>query len=279
MTLRIKTLDNKALIEKIRELGPWHHDIELNDEVHTGKVFSPTGILPKQENEGVTLISPRNQFTNLMQGCYPDSLLQGKTFLDCACNGGGYCFLAREFGATNVVGFDVREHWINQAKFALEHRKTAPVDNIRFEVMDLYDLPKQNLPKFDFTYFSGIFYHLPDPVTGLKIAADQTKDIIFVNTAGINVPQNPTGMSMSRESITRVMSGVYELSWFPNGAECIQALLNWLGFKEVKLMRLVENPNDRIRISIVASREEGRLENVPGELMPPVNITTNRKKQ
>ena len=43
-------------------------------------------------------------------------------------------------------------------------------------------------------------------------------------------------------------------------------------------MRLVENPNNRIRISIVASREEGRLENVPGELMPEVKITTTRKK-
>jgi len=269
-------LDNNALIEKIRELGPWHHDIELNDEVHTGKVFSPTGKLPKQENDGVTLISPRTQFTNLVKGVYPDSMLEGKTFLDCACNGGGYCFLAREFGATNVVGFDVREHWIKQAKFAQQHRKTAPVDNIRFDVMDLYDAPKQDLPKFDFTYFSGIFYHLPDPITGLKIAADLTKEVLFISTAGTSVPDNPTGMSMSRESTTRVMSGVYEMSWFPNGPECIQALLNWLGFKEVKLIRLVENPNNRIRMSIVAAREEGRLEHAPGELMPEVKITTNR---
>jgi hypothetical protein len=74
------------------------------------------------------------------------------------------------------------------------------------------------------------------------------------------------------------MSGVYEMSWFPNGPECIQALLNWLGFKEVKLVRLVENPNNRIRMSIVAAREEGRLEHAPGELMPPVSVTTNRKK-
>ena len=126
--------------------------------------------------------------------------------------------------------------------------------------------------------FSGIFYHLPDPITGLKIAADLTEDIFFINTAGVNRPENPTGMSMSRESTTRVMSGVYEMSWFPNGPECIQALLIWLGFKEVKLIRLVNNPNNRIRISIVAAREEGRLEHLPGELMPEVKITTNRKK-
>lgn len=271
-------MDNEKLIEKIRELGPWHHDIELNDEVHTGKVFSPDGTLPKHENDGVTLISPRSQFTNLVRGCYgEEAMMKGKTFFDCACNGGAYCFLAREFGATNVVGFDVREHWINQAKFAMEHRKTAPVDNIRFDVMDLYDVPGQNFQQFDFTYFSGIFYHLPDPVTGLKIAADLTKDVIFVSTAGVNRPENPTGMSMSHESTSRVMSGVYEMSWFPNGPECVQALLNWLGFQEVRLIRLVENRHDRIRMNLVAAREKGRLENSPWKLMPEVVPTTNRK--
>ena len=73
--------------------------------------------------------------------------------------------------------------------------------------MDLYDAPKHDLPKFDFTYFSGILYHLPDPITGLKIAADLTKEVLFISTAGVSRPENPTGMSMSRESTTRVMSG------------------------------------------------------------------------
>ena len=76
-----------------------------------------------------------------------------------------------------------------------------------------------------------------------------------------------------------MMSGVYEMSWFPNGPECIQALLNWLGFAEVKLIRLVENPNNRIRMSIVAAREEGRLADAPWDLMPEVAITTNRKQR
>lgn len=270
-------MDNEELIQKIRELGPWHHDIELNNEVHTGKVFSSTGILPKQENDGVTLISPRAHFTNLVNDCYSGSL-KGKTFLDCACNGGAYCFLAREFGAEDVVGFDVREHWINQAVFAQEHRITAPVDNIRFEVLDLYDVPKENLQPFDFTYFSGIFYHLPDPVTGLKIAADLTKDVFFINTAGISRPENPMGLSMSHESTSKIMSGVHEISWFPNGPECVQVLLHWLGFPEVKLTKLVKNPNNRIRMSMVAAREKGRLENVRGDLMPPVKPMANRRR-
>jgi SAM-dependent methyltransferase len=269
-------LDNQTLVEKIREMGPWHHDIEINSEVSTGKVFSPDGRLPKQENQDVTLISPRNVFTTLLKGLYPDSM-QGKTFLDCACNGGAYCFLAREYGASKVVGFDIREHWINQAKFVQQHRTFAPVDNIDFDILDLYDLPGKNLPKFDFTYFSGIFYHLPDPITGLKIAADLTDDVIFVSTAGKSDPSNPTGMSMAREGIAPPMSGTYELAWFPNGVECMQALLTWLGFKEIKLIRLVENPNNRIRMSIVAAREKGRLEHVEGKQISTLQFSHRNK--
>ena len=52
----------------------------------------------------------------------------------------------------------------------------GPGEDIRFEVCDLYALPELDLPSFDITLFNGIFYHLPEPVTGLKIAADLTKE-------------------------------------------------------------------------------------------------------
>jgi tRNA (mo5U34)-methyltransferase len=76
----------------------------------------------------------------------------------------------------------VRDHWINQAKFIQENRTVGPTDGMRFEVADLYDLPKLGLEPFDFTLFKGIFYHLPDPITGLKAAADLTKEILVLDT-------------------------------------------------------------------------------------------------
>lgn len=257
-------MDRTELENAIRELAPWHHDIEIDSEFSTGKVFSPTGKLEKSKNDGVTLISPREKFTRIIDGCYPDGM-EGVSFLDCACNAGAYCFMSREFGARHCVGFDVREHWINQAKFVQQHRTYAPVDNVEFHVKDLYDVPDLKLQQFDFVYFSGIFYHLPDPVTGLKIAADLAKDIIYVSTAGKAVPENPGGMTMARESTTNVMSGVHEMSWFPNGVECLHYLLIWLGFKDIKLFRFVEKKLGRIRMELIASRTEGRLEKLAGE--------------
>lgn len=267
-------LDPQQLTEQIREMAPWHHDIVLFDDFSTGKVFSPDGRLTKDKNGEVSLISPKPKFFRQLKALYPDGM-KGARFLDCACNGGGYCFLAREYGCDSATGFDVRKHWIDQARFVQKHRTAGPTDNIDFHVLDLYDVPKQDFPQADFTYFSGIFYHLPDPVTGLKIAADLTKDIILVNTAMILDPNNPRGMTMAKESRTKVMSGVHELSWFPNGQETLVDILRWMGFVDFKVTmfnknKAIERPGlaRRSRIEIVASRQKGRLENLEGETPP-----------
>lgn len=259
---------NSDLSESIKQLAPWHHDIELSESISTGKVFHSSGTLPADDNDGVSLISPRRFFTrrvrSLFGGVSDRDMLSGKSFLDCACNAGAYCFLAREFGASRSVGFDVREHWINQAKFVQQHRTYANTDNIEFFVSDLYDIPGRKLPSFDLTYFSGIFYHLPDPISGLKIAADLTRDVIVVNTACAPESENPLAMSLAMESATMLMSGVHELAWLPNSPEILFVILRWMGFEEAKLVFTNTMPNNRRRIEVIAARELGRLDNVEG---------------
>jgi 2-polyprenyl-3-methyl-5-hydroxy-6-metoxy-1,4-benzoquinol methylase len=255
----------ETLVKQIEEMRPWHHDIQIREDLCSGEIFSPDKTLLPKENDGVSLISPRERYLEQLDALYPDTL-KGKRFLDCACNAGGYCFWSRERDAEVAVGFDVREHWIRQAKFVQEHRVVEPVDRIEFHVMDLYDVPKHDFGKFDMTYFSGIFYHLPDPITGLKIAADMTSDIFVLNTAIKTDENNPTGLTMARESRTKVMSGVHEMSWFPNGPDCLHHLLRWLGFKEMKItLHINKRELLRQRIEMVAAREKGRLANVEGD--------------
>lgn len=257
-------MDSQTLIQRIRAMRPWHHDIELTPDVSTGKVFSADGTLLPGENDKVSLISPRNRFETRARVLFPDGM-QGKRFLDCACNAGAYCFYAREMDCEFAFGFDIRQHWIDQAQFVQRYRQGYPADRIEFRQMDLYDLPKLGLEPFDFTYFSGIFYHLPDPVTGLKVAADLTRDVLLLNTAGVAKSDNPLGMTMVHESRTEVMSGVYRLAWFPNGPEILVEILKWLGFREMKLTKDVINPKGRRRMEIIASRARNRLANLPGD--------------
>ena len=255
----------EELLDQIRELGPWHHDIRLKDDLTISNAFGDE--LPtREENYGVSLIEPEQLFKDTLASVYPDGLA-GKRFLDCACNAGIYCFFARQAGADHSYGFDIRDHWIKQAEFVKKHRAVGPVDRIDFDILDLYDLPQKKLQPFDYTFFKGIFYHLPDPIHGLKLAADLTTDIIVVNTASIYKPENPGGMTPRRRpSSDAVMSGVSDLAWFPNGPRALLLILGWLGFRDFKLTRFNRKTKHH-RFEIYASREEGRLENLKGQKM------------
>lgn len=261
-----ESVTKEWLTEQILEMNPWHHNIQIRDDFSVSMAFGDETKLARSENDGVSLIDTGAKFRERMTSLYPDGMA-GRRFLDCACNGGIYCFLARELGADYVYGFDIRDHWIKQAKFIQEHRVVAPTDKIDFQIHDLYQLPEQNLEPFDFTYFSGIFYHLPDPIHGLKIACELTKEIIVVNTASIYDPDNAGGLTPRRRtSSEHVMSGVSELAWFPNGPKAILLILNWLGFKEFKLTQFMQG-EDRHRFEIYGSREPGRLADLKGNQM------------
>lgn len=252
------------LVSEIKKLGPWHHDIQITEDLSTGEVFSPTRQLLPPENEGVSLISPRAGFRKNLKLLFPQGL-QAKRFLDCACNSGAYCFFAREMGAEFAFGFDVRKHWVDQGKFIQANRTVAPVDRVEIQEMDLYDLPKLGLDTFDITYFSGIFYHLPDPITGLKIAADLTTDILFLSTSMVPGEDNPRGLTMVFEPVKKVMSGVHKLAWFPNNPETLRQILGWAGFNDVKMINDAVNPtSNRRRVKLIAAREKGRLAELPG---------------
>ena len=230
------------LVDEIRALGPWHHEVEVAPGITTG--VSRDAEYPKQCGD-VVLHDYRGEFHALMGRLYPS--LEGKSFLDCACNCGGYLFWAKELGAERVFGFDVREHWIRQARFLGEHRGEG-VDAV---MCDLYDLPGLGLDPFDIVQFKGLFYHLPDPVSGLRIAADLTKEILILNTA--TKPGEPGSLVLADEG-TELMSGVYGLCWYPTGAEVLDRILRWMGFTEVVVNWEIEG-----RIEMLASKVDGLL--------------------
>jgi tRNA (mo5U34)-methyltransferase len=249
------------LREEIIRLGPWHLDVQVTPEISTRAFLeAPAGTYAASFGE-VSFINPRDGFRNLLQKIYPGGLA-GRTMLDCACNCGGYSFWAKELGANECFGFDVRRHWIDQAHFLAANRM-GPTEGVRFEKCELYDLPKLELKPFDITIFKGIFYHLPDPITGLRVAADHTEELIIVDTATRN--NLPDGMlAVAEESTEQVMSGVHGLNWFPTGPAVLTRILNWMGFVETRCVYWhTENetrPSELGRLQMIASRKEGLLE-------------------
>ena len=250
-------LTAEELREEVIRLGPWHMDVEITPDVSTSAFLeAPPGTYPDSFGP-ITFHQPHDGFLRRLSRIFPDGL-GARSVLDCACNCGAYLFFAKEVGAGRCVGFDVREHWIRQARFLAEQRR-QPTDDMRFEVCDLYDLPSLALGRIDVTFFFGIFYHLPDPVRGLKIAADMTDELLILN--GATKAGHPDGLLVAeRESPTRLMSGTYGLCWFPTGPQVLEQILHWLGFPETRCTVWRHAPRQRTdldRIEVIAARRPG----------------------
>jgi tRNA (mo5U34)-methyltransferase len=238
---------------KIVQLGPWHHDVEVVPGVRTGEP-APPGAYPPEL--GIpTVITPERGMAWLVAEVYPGGLA-GRSFLDCPCNAGGYLFAATRLGAGRCFGFDVRKHWIDQARFLSEH---LPSGNIEFATLDLAALAGLNLGTFDVTLFNGIFYHLPDPVAGLRTAADHTSELLVVNTATLEGAGD--SLVINRESETEVMSGVHGLAWLPTSYRVVRDILEWCGFPHTRVRIQRKAAKNRGRIEITAAREKETFKN------------------
>ncbi len=162
---------------------------------------------------------------------------------------GGYSFLARESGAGRCFGFDARQHWIDQARFVSGCRQ---YEEMTFEVHDL------DLEPFDVTFFNGLLYHLPDPIRGLKIAADLTRELIFVDTS--TREGMPDGhLAMENESKELLLSGIYGLNWLPTGPDVLRRMLEWAGFVECQVIGFRLLDPQQGRLGMVASKTPGML--------------------
>ncbi len=210
------------------------------------------------DHEHVIAIDP-DELRSTLEHLYPEGLA-GRSFLDVGCNAGGYSFLARSLGASRTLGFDVREHWIRQARFVGEHWD-GDTSNMRFEVAHIHDVDLSD--GFDLTLFKGVFYHLPAPIHALLRLCDATRDVIIVDTASrSDIPEN--ALVTNFESRSHVMSGVDGLAWMPGGPRAVIDILTHAGFQDCHvafwLKELAMGPRPELgRFRVIAARQPGRL--------------------
>ena len=199
--------DAKTILQRVNELAPWHFDIELNYGIRTGDCNEPDAADPDKRN--VATIKPEEMLL-FFSKYYPQGLA-GKDVLDVARNAGGYSFLAHQLGARNVTGFDVRQHWLNQAAF-IKSVKFPDVKTVIFQHNSAQEFFDNGIKIYDIVIFKGIFYHLADPIHVLMQFCSAARESILVDSASSDkIPEQC--LAPISESRTHVMSGIEGLAW------------------------------------------------------------------
>ncbi|HEY0035261.1 MAG TPA: TIGR04290 family methyltransferase [Longimicrobium sp.] len=139
----------EELERKIRELGPWFHNLKLRGVSTAPEHF--LGDYPAVKWQSFAHAIPED--------------LTGKTVLDVGCNAGFYSMEMKRRGASRVVGIDSEDLYLTQARFAAE---IEGYTDIEFHNMSVYDVAKLG-QKFDFVIFMGVLYHLRHPLLALDL--------------------------------------------------------------------------------------------------------------
>jgi SAM-dependent methyltransferase len=248
----------ETTLDALRRLGPWHFDIRLPDGTRTSDV----PVDPKAKLPGV--LDP-HELEPLLKSLYPEGL-RGRSFIDVACNGGGYSILAKELGADYAFGFDSRQHWIDQANFLV---KQFGLSGIKFQTAALHEVDFDR--DFDICLFKGIMYHLPDPIHSLQTLCARTSDVIIVDTE-TDGERGELCLRLNIEhNMANLMTGMHGFAWWPSGPDLVTAVLARLGFPASRELRWSKRKKSSRRTQggrcrIVAARDPARLARIEDKL-------------
>jgi tRNA (mo5U34)-methyltransferase len=138
--------DRDLLERQVRQLGDWFHNIDLY-----GVPTAPNHFLGD---------FPNVKWRHIAEAIPQD--LSGAEVLDIGCNGGFYSIEMKRRGARRVLGIDVDDRYLSQARFAA----TTLEMEIEFEKRSVYEV-EQIAGQFDYVFFMGVFYHLRYPLFAL----------------------------------------------------------------------------------------------------------------
>lgn len=238
----MEKLTRQEIAERVEQLRPWFHLIELGDGIRTkdGSVANEAADHPLGT-------------WKIIRRCLPEDL-SGKSVLDVGCNAGFYSVRAKERGAARVLGLDAQRHQIQQALFV---RRVLGLD-IEFERMSVYDLDPRTMGQFDVVLALGLVYHCKHLVQALERLYLVTKELMILETAilppsagrgGARASEPPVHLLGYVENPPEMKEAVY--NWFLPSPEALRALLLNVGFDEAELFSV----NDDRAVFVCRKRE------------------------
>ncbi|WP_375397995.1 TIGR04290 family methyltransferase [uncultured Sphingomonas sp.] len=221
-----------SLRERVAELGPWFHNMDLGGGLWT----APDHFLGDY---------PGFKFRRFEPALPTD--MSGRSVLDIGCNAGFYALEMMRRGADRVVGIDSDDRYLAQARLAAD---ALGFDRVEFRNLSVYDVGALG-KRFDIVIFMGVLYHLRHPLLALDLIREHVAgDMLLFQTmqqgadAVAAVPEDhpfhlpgtfdpPTYFDdpgyPKLHFIERRFAGDWTNWWAPNAA-CSQAMLRATGF-------------------------------------------------
>jgi tRNA (mo5U34)-methyltransferase len=221
---RPTTLTPDQIRSRVRELGPWFHNLDL-----AGVRTAPDHMLGDY---------PTCKWQHFAQAIPQD--LRGRTVLDIGCNAGFYAIEMKRRGADRVLGIDSDPAYLAQARFAAE---VSGVD-IELAQMSVYDLPRLG-QRFDLVLFMGVLYHLRHPLLALDLIHEHAaSDLLVFQSMLRGTAETPAVAAdyhfwddkhFEQPGYPRMVFVEHKYAgdptnwWIPNRA-CVEAMLRSAGF-------------------------------------------------
>lgn len=216
--------ERDAIAQRVRELGPWFHNLDLG-----GIKTAPEHFLGDY---------PQVKWRTFATALPAD--LSGKSVLDIGCNAGFYALEMKRRGAARVVAIDHDESYLAQARFAAEVNGA----DIAIEKLSVYDVAALR-ETFDIVLCLGLFYHLRHPLLALDLIHEHVAHDLLVFQSmqrGAEIVEPLAPDYPFAEAAIFELPGMPRLHfieksyahdptnwWIPNRA-CTEALLRSAGF-------------------------------------------------
>jgi tRNA (mo5U34)-methyltransferase len=250
---KLRAAPATGLEQRVRELGPWFHNMGLG-----GVWTAPDHFLGDY---------PASKFARFADGLPRD--LSGKSVLDIGCNAGFYSIEMKRRGAARVLGIDSDDRYLAQAEFASE---VLGFEDIEFRKLDVYDVGALG-ERFDFVIFMGVLYHLRHPLLALDLIREHVAgDMLLFQSmqrGSRQVLDIAPDYKFSQSDqffesgypklhfVEREYCGDWTNWWVPNRA-CSEAMLRSAGFtiesrieEEVYLCRVADRPYEQHGLAAV----------------------------
>lgn len=216
-----------------------------------------------------TLSTPRlhNRLWQFLEPMLPADLA-GASVLDVGTNAGYFCIKTKLKGAGKVIGVDNTDVFLQQAE-ACRAVWGLDIEYRKLDADHLHTLER----RFDIVIFTGILYHLKNPLGVLEQVAEMCNDAIVVETEVIpptreNIvhvrlgPRGQVAITACRQGFMKFiekdeLNGDGSNWWVPDTA-CVLGMLRTAGFTHFSQPHYLEET----RMMVVAAKRPQSLLNL-----------------